>query len=179
MPGDRPIVFAGANVEGSLWVLIPKAAGTIALSVGVILLRFYSEFGEVSFFAVGFSVFIVALQVLMIVGLRFARRDEVHTTVAAKNDWLDKLAGLWLAACAFGAFFGWIAGVAAAALPEYQLPFYLLEIVLTIILPLLTMVPNVRYVSRNAAYVQIPILFFVTLLPMLVGFNALRALLQR
>src|SRR5437868_15348924 len=97
----RPIFYGGMNVEGSLWVLIPKAAVGITFSVIVILLRFWFAFGEIPMFAVGFSVFIAALQALTIVGLRFLRRDETHSTVKPRYDWVDRIGYFLLMACGF------------------------------------------------------------------------------
>lgn len=167
----------GVNVEASLWILVPKAAVGIALSMLVVLLRFWAEFGYVSMFAVGFAVFIAAFEVLLIVGLRFADRPDVQTTVKPSNDLLDHLGGWWLMACAFGAFFGWLVGNLVVLMPDQWRVVMAAKVFLTIIIPVATMIPNLRYISRNAAYVQVPILFFVTLLPILVGVGALISLI--
>jgi hypothetical protein len=171
-----PDIVDGVSVEGSLWLLIPKAATGIALSVIIILARFWFEFGEIPMFAVGFCVFVATLQILLIVGLRFVRRTEVYTIVEPRNDWIDKVGAWWLMACAFGALFGWLAGTMAVSYPEQWRIFYLLKTLLTIFLPIATMVPNLRYISRNAAYIQVPILVSVTILPILVGLGSVFAL---
>ena len=158
-------------------MLIPKAAFGIVLAVVVIFARFWFAFGEISMFAVAFAVFIVALQILMIVGLRFSRRTEAHTTVKPRDDWIDRVGSFWLLACAFGAFLGYISGIVGSVFPEQWRIFSMLEVLVTIVLPVTTMLPNVRYISRNAAFVQVPILFFVTLLPILVGIDSLIALI--
>ena len=176
-PTKRPIFYGEINVEGSLWALIPKAAVGIIVSVVIILLGFLLSFGEIPLFAGGFSIFIAALQVLTIVGLRFLRRDETHTTVKPRNDWIDRVGSFWLMACGFGAFLGWISGVLGETFPDFWRMFNVLKVIFTIVLPVTTMLPNTRYISRNAAFVQVPILVLVTLLPVLVGISAVFALL--
>jgi hypothetical protein len=166
----------GVSVEASLWILLPKAAFGIALSMVVVLLRFWGEFGYVSMFAVGFAVFIAAFEVLLIVGFRFADRPDVHTTVKARNDVFDHLGAWWLMACAFGAFFGWIVGNLAVLLPDQWRVVMVVKVFFTIVVPVATMLPNLRYITRNSAYVQVPLLFFVTLLSILVGVGALISL---
>ncbi len=169
--------FNGVSVEASLWVLVPKAAFGIALSMLVVLLKFWGEFGYVSMFAVGVAVFIAAIEVLFIVGLRFADRPDIRTTVKPVNDVFDHLGGWWLMACAFGAFFGWLVGNLVMLMPDQWRVVMAAKVFLTMIIPVATMMPNLRYISRNAAHVQIPILFFITLLPMLVGVGALISLI--
>ena len=166
-------MFGEINAEASLWVLLPKAFAGIGLSAVVVLLRFWSEFGEVSLYAFGFAAFIVVLEILIIVGLRFQNRTERHTTKPLRNNWLDKIGAWWLVACAFGAFFGWICGNLATAFPDSALFFLPAEILFTIILPVATMLPNLRYLSRNSAVIQVPILVFITFLPLLVGISSL------
>lgn len=157
---------------GTLWVLIPKAGAGILLSVVLILVRFWLEFGELPAFAFGFAAFTAALQILLIVGLRFANRTEVHPDAEARGDWLDKLGAWWLVACFLGAFFGWLCGKFGEMTPEYRNAFIVAKIFFTIVLPIVTMLPNLRYVRRNAAYVQVPLLVFVTLFPILVGIGS-------
>lgn len=170
---SKPQFFGEINTEAPLWVLLPKAFAGIALSAVVILLRFWVEFGEIPVFAFGFAAFVVVLEILIIVGLRFQNRTERHTAKGLKNDWLDKLGGWWLAACAFGAFFGWICGNLARSFPNLAIIFLTAEIIFTIILPVVTMLPNLRYISRNAAAIQVPILVFGTSLPLLIGSGSL------
>ena len=101
--GDTEMVsFNGVSVDESMWILVPKAAIGIALSMLVVLLKFWGEFGYVSMFALGVAVFIAAFEVLLIVGLRFADRPDVRTAVKTRNDVFDRFGGWWLIACAFG-----------------------------------------------------------------------------
>lgn len=166
----------GDKIGVSLWVLVPKAVVGIALSMVVVFVRFWGEFGYVPMFAVGFAVFIAAAEVLLIVGLRFAHRTDVHTTVKPRNDIFDRVGAWWLMACAFGAFFGWLVGNMVGLVPDHWRVVMVVKVFFTIIIPVATMLPNLRYVSRSSAYVQVPILVFITLLPMLVGVDALMSL---
>lgn len=170
---SKPQFFGDINTEASLWVLFPKAFVGIGLSAVVILLRFWIEFGEISVFAFGFTTFIVVLEILIIIGLRFQNRTERHTTKPLRNDWLDKIGAWWLVACAFGAFFGWTCGNLAISFPHWTMIFLTAEIIFTILLPVITMIPNLRYLSRNSAALQVPILVLVTSLPFLVGIGSL------
>jgi hypothetical protein len=165
--------FGDINAEAPLWILLPKMLAAILISAALILLRFWFYFGELSFFACGFVIFTSVLQILIIVGLRFQNRMDFHTTKSVRNNWFDKLGAWWLVACAFGAFFGWICGNLANAFPAFKMVILTAEIFFTIFLPIITMLPNLRYVGAKASVVQIPILFFVTVLPMLVGLNSL------
>lgn len=167
-----PINFAGMNTEASLWILIPIAFTEILFSCVLVLLRFWLEFGELSPLAWGCAAFFAILTILIIIGLRFQNRPEVHTTVAARGDWIDKIGAWWLMACAFGALLGWVCGQMANGFPRYRQIFLVAEIIFTIVLPFVTMLPNVRYVSRNAAYIQVPLLVLITVLPVLVGIDA-------
>jgi ABC-type polysaccharide/polyol phosphate export permease len=172
-PRRKPVIFGGMNVEASLWVLLPKAFFSILLSAVLFLIIFWLRFGELPPFAWGFALFLITMQILIITGLRFLNRPDVHTQPPARNDWIDKIGAWWLMACAFGAFFGWICGQLAVWFPDYRQFFQIAKVIFTIVLPVLTMLPNLRYISKNAAYIQVPILVLVTLLPILVGIDAL------
>ncbi len=80
----------------------------------------------------------------------------------------------WLIACAFGAFLGWVCGaVAEMMFPAHARALAWAEVFFTMLLPIATMLPNLRYVGGKVAHVQIPLLAIVTLLPILVGLGAL------
>lgn len=169
----EPTDFGGIPVEAPLWLLLPKAFSAILISDVLVLLIFWLRFGELTLFAFGFAIFLTALQILIIVGLRFQNRTDLHVTPPAKFDRLDKIGAWWLMACAFGAFFGWICLNLAAGFPAFKLAFHGANIFFSVILPVLTMLPNLRYISLKALYIQIPLLIFITFLPMLVGVSSL------
>jgi hypothetical protein len=150
----------------------------MALVAAVIAARFYFAFGTVPPFAWGFIGAVTVFQVLLIVGLRFQDRPDIQPARPLQGDWLDHLGAWWLMACAFGALLGWVSGEAGILLRSPSPLFPLGRILFAIVLPLATMLPNVRYVSRSAAFVQVPLLVGVTLLPILVGLDAIPVLLN-
>ena len=162
--------FGDLNTEASLWVLVPKAAASITLSFVMVLIIFWLEFGEIPDLAYGFGVFLVALQISMIIGLRFADRPGIDVENGVKYRWIDLIGAWWLVACAFGAFIGWVAGYLALAYPRHKEAFQITRVVFTIVIPVVTMLPNFRYIRKNAAFIQVPIIIIVTLLPVLLGF---------
>jgi hypothetical protein len=156
------------NAGGSLWVVIPQLAVSSVLTVVILLFAFWVIFDELPLFAVGFALTLVALQILMVIGLRLQRRAEFHSQNVRPGRF-DKFGGLWLFACGFGAMFGWICGSIGDGTGSIDELFYVASIIFSIVLPVLTMLPNIRYISGRVAYLQISILTFITMLPMLVG----------
>lgn len=169
----RFVIFGDMNVEAPLWLLIPKAFVSVLISAVLVLLVFRLYFDELTAFAYGFALFLSVLQILLIVGLRFVNRKDVHTTKTYQEDRFSKLGSWWIFACLFGAFFGWICGELAQSFPKFEIFFLSAKVFFTIIMPTVTMIPNIRYISRNAASIQIPLLFFVTFLPVSLGISSL------
>lgn len=172
-PKREAATLGDINAEASLWILLPKMLAAIAASTVLILLIFYLQSGELPFFAFGVAIFFAAFQILIIVGLRFYNRTETHTTKKLQNDWIDKIGAWWLMACAFGALIGWLCGRMAEYFPNYTLIFHAAKIFFTIILPVLMMLPNLRYLERQSAAIQVPLLTFITILPMFVGLSSI------
>jgi hypothetical protein len=161
--------FGDINAEASLWVLVSKAAASIVFSFVLVLIIFWLQFGEIPGLAYGFGIFLVVFQILMILGLRFADRPAIDVENRVKYRWIDLTGAWWLVACAFGAFIGWIAGYLAQGYPRHKEAFQIAKVVFTIVIPVLTMLPNFRYIRKNAAFIQVPIIIIVTLLPVLLG----------
>jgi hypothetical protein len=174
----KTVYFGEINVNAPLPVLLLKSGAGIAASVLLFLLIFWLYFGELPPFAWGFAIFLVLLQVLIILGLRLRNTTEFHAEKELRNDWLDRVGAWWLMACAFGAFFGWICGVVAPSFPAYMTAFHIARIVSTILLPVITLTPNLRYIGGRAALVQVPIAFCLTLLPVISGLGSVIALLK-
>ncbi len=59
-----------SEIGGSLWVLLPRAALSVGLSMAFIVFVFWMEFGEISTFAYGFAGVVGLFQIVMIYGLR-------------------------------------------------------------------------------------------------------------
>ena len=165
--------------DSSLWVLLPRLCFSVLISVVIVLGIFWLYFGEINGFAVGFAAFLAVLQILMAIGFRFQNRTDLHATKPVRNDFLDKIAGWWLMACAFGALFGWLCLRGAAMFPSLNIFFHAAAVFLTIVLPVATMLPNLRYLAGKIWYIQIPLLTLITLLPSLVGLHSLVLLLSK
>ena len=162
--------LGGVETDATLWVMVLQLLFSIGLSTLLILIAFWLEFGELRAFAYGFAVFLGIFQILMVFGFRFRDRAEFKVNGPARFGVLDKIAGFWLVTCAFGAFFAWISGnLGVYFFPAYRTAFYCLAAVFSIVLPVATMLPNLRYLSGKAMMVQIPLLTLVTILPVMVG----------
>lgn len=160
--------------EAPLWVMLPQLLQSIVISVGIILIVFWFTFGELSLFAFGFAAFLAVMQVLMVVGFRLQNRSDDQVAAPDKLSKLDMIGGCWLVACAFGAFFAWICGSLAPGFPGISSALYIAAAVLSIGLPVLTALPNLRYIGGKATYIQVPLIVIVTMLPVIEGCYYLR-----
>jgi hypothetical protein len=148
-----------------------KAAAWAAVVVPAL---FYLRFGEISAFGWGFTVFLVALCLLVGVGFHASARADSRThvagaedipVVAARGDWLDRVGAFWLMACAFGPFFGWaLASVFTLTAGNWRW-LYWGRVSLSVGLPLMTALPLVRYVRGRNAPLMLALLVGVTALP--------------
>ena len=154
---------------------IQFAVGAVQSAL-LIPLIFKARFGVVGDLGWGTTVFVVAWCLLAAVGLFFQKRTEFHTTVKLRGDWLDHLGAFWLVACAFGPLFGWIASNVLPVTADSWRTVYGLRVFLAAGLPLLTAVPLTRYITGKAAWVSLPMLILVTLLPISSAFNTSRDL---
>ncbi len=168
--GEEPELLLSdhLNAETSLWLVIPQLVVSSVITMAVLLLAFWVLYDELPLFAFGFAGALVALQILLVIGLRFQRREEFHSQNVSSGRF-DKLGGLWLLACGLGALLGWICGSIGDGAGSMSDLFYFASALFSIGLPVLTMLPNIRYVGGRAAYLQISILTFITMLPMLIG----------
>jgi hypothetical protein len=148
-----------------------------ALTAGVwVPLRFYEETGEVPTVAWGLTVFLVALCLLVGVGMYYGSRPEYHTRVAARGGWLDRVGAFWLVACGLGPFFGW-ALTSAFTLTEGNWRWlYWGRVGLSVVLPILTALPLLRYVGGRGAPLMLALLVCVTALPLWSAWNTMRDL---
>jgi len=145
-------------------------------SAVLIPLIFKLRFGVVGDLGWGTTVFFVAWCLLAAVGLFFQKRPEFHTTVKLRGDWLDHLGAFWLVACAFGPFFGWLAVNVLPVTAASWAAVYGLRLFLAAGLPLLTAIPLTRYITGKSAWVSLPLLVLVTLLPISSAWNTSRDL---
>jgi hypothetical protein len=134
---------------------------------------FYLRFGEVDGLGWGLTIFLTLFCWLSALGLYFLPRSEYHTPVELRNDRWDRIGAFWLVSCAFGPLCVWLLNAIVVLTPSNWRWIYLVEISLTIGLPLLTALPLFRYVRGKAALIALPILIGVTLLPIWVGLGPL------
>ena len=129
-------------------------------------LIFYLKFGSLNWFSIGFTIFLVVLCLLFAMGFFIQNKPELHTPVPMEGSLADRIGALWLVACAFGPFLGWI--ITAIPLTEASWKWqYLARVFLAVVLPVITAVPLVPYARGKAALIAIPLLLFITALPIL------------
>lgn len=139
-------------------------------------LLFYLRFGEIDGFAWGFTIFLVVFCLLVALGLYIQPRTQSHPQIRLQNNWVDRLGAFWLISCAFGPFFGWvITSIFPITLDSWQ-GLYTLRVILAVGLPVLTALPQVRYLNAKTIFVALPLLIIVTLLPFLSIINISRDL---
>ena len=134
----------GRAVRG--WRVGAVGAAGAAVMVPVL---FGLRLGTVPGFGWGVTVFFVAVCGLAAVGMYFLDRPEVHTPVPLRGDWVDRLGGFWLLACAFGPLLGWV----LTALPAFTVDnwrwFYAGRVIVSVGLPRqqagVTGLPLLRY----------------------------------
>jgi len=129
-------------------------------------LLFYLQFDRVSWFAIGFTVFLVALCLLVSLGLFAQSRSDLHTRVALRHNLADRIGAFWLMACAFGPFFGWLITALPPSTGTWKWQ-YGARVLCAVALPIITAVPLVRYARGKIALLAMLLLIGVTALPVL------------
>ena len=127
-------------------------------------LLFFLKFGSINWFSISFTVFLVVLCLLFALGLFMQNKPEYQTNVPMERSLADRIGAFWLIACAFGPFFGWI----VTAFPPTEASWkwqYLGRAFLAVILPVITAIPLVPYARDKSALIAIPLLLFITALP--------------
>ena len=158
---------ADASREDDSHLVRGYLLGAVEAAILVPLL-FYWKFGKVSWFAIGFTIFLVVLNLLVALGFFLHNRTAFHTKVAPANRIADRIGGFWLLACAFGPLLGWFISATVFPLTVGSWRWlYLARVFCAIVLPLITAVPLVRYARGKAALVALPLLLIITALPML------------
>jgi hypothetical protein len=116
-------------------------------------LLFYLRFGNVDWFAISGTIFLVVACLLFALGLHFQNKTAYHTNVPMERSFADRIGGLWLVACGLGPFFGWL--ITSFGVTESSW------------LPVITAIPLIPYAGGKAALIAVPLLIFVTALPIL------------
>lgn len=156
--------------------LIKRYLVSVPGSLIVIPLLFYIGTGQVGPLGWGLSIFLGVYCALAAAGLYFLHRPEYHSPVATRGDWVDRVGAFWLVSCAFGPFLSWVLlNVVAVTLENWRWV-YGAQVFLSIILPVMTAVPMLRYVKGKGAPIMLLILLGVTSLPVFSALPALRDL---
>jgi hypothetical protein len=172
---DLEKIFSGSdpvflNRDSRRWLL------GIVWSFLLIPAIFYLQFGVVGPLGWGLTIFLSVVCLLIAGGFHFQLRPQYHTPVAMKNDWLDRIGSLWLVVCGFGPLLGWVLiNVFTLTLANWQW-LYWARVILSIVLPVLTMLPLLRYARGPGAPIMLAILLGITALPIWSGWTTLRDL---
>ena len=151
---------------GALWAALLLPAITY-LQIG--------EIGLVGWVLIaGFEVFLL----LVALGLYLAYRPEYQTKVETRGDWLDRVGAAWLVVVAFGPLLGWtVTSTVFNVTPGSWRWLFGIRAALAVALPVLTMLPLLRYARGKAAMIALPLLIGLTALAALSGSWTLRDLL--
>jgi hypothetical protein len=147
-----------------------KAGFAAAVLVPVI---FWLRFRTVGWFGWSFTAFLVLMCELFALGLYFGAKPRFHTPVARKDDHWDSIGAFWLAACALGPFLGWIATAISPTDRTWRWQ-YGARILLAVIAPIVTALPLTRYARGRAALIAVPLLIFITALPVATAYWTVR-----
>lgn len=165
----------GVQVKGSLWLLLPKLAIGIVASTAFIFAMFWLQFGEINTFPVLISAIAAIFQVLLVIGLRHQGSFR-KIPLRKHNRVLDTIGAFWLIAVIFGSIVAWFTADLAGNFPTYAVPLHAATLIFSIVLPVVTSIPNYRYVTLTNAHVTIPMLFIVSMLPSLVAWRSVAIL---
>jgi hypothetical protein len=165
--------FFGITDEVSRRRAIRQCLLGAAESAALIPSVFYLRFRDVGPLGWGATVFFVVYFLLAAVGLYFRPRTEYHSPVPPRGDWLDRAGAFWLIGCVFGPFFGWLLTTGAFPVTRASWQWlYGLRVFLSAGVPVMLALPLTRYVRGRSAWVALPLLVCVTLLPVLSAANA-------
>ena len=161
-----------------LWLLVPRLMISLGIASAALLIAFYLYAGELSLFAVAFVIFLDVLVTVVVIGQRFVSRKDAVSNTPSPVGKFDKLGGLWLFACTFGPFVSWMIANLGKMLESMHRWSLFAAAAVSIVGPLVTMLPNIRYVNRRSSLIQLPINIVVTALAMSAGFYYLNSFLQ-
>lgn len=127
------------------------------------------RFGVVDGFAWGLTTFLATLCALFAVGLWAVDKPHLHNALPLRNGAIgrvvDRVGGLWLVACAFGPLLSWAIGQVVPLGATSWRAVLATQLVLCVGLPVVTMLPNVRYARGGARWLAAGLLVGVTALP--------------
>jgi hypothetical protein len=159
------------NRRGARAFLIGAAQAAV-----VIPALFYLVAGEVNAFALSVTGFFVVLCLLAALGYSTPGAPPGRTQAGARAGAFGRVGSLWLVACAFGPFFGWLVTAASVLTEENWRWRYCVRVSLCAGLPVLCALPLSRYVRGSRWHVALLLLLGVTALAAWSGLNTLRDL---
>ena len=164
--------FFGVTDDASRRRAIRKCLISVVGFTVLIPSVFYLRFRDIGPLGWGTTIFFDTYCLLSAIGLYFQPRTEYHSPVPLRGDWLDRVGAFWLVGCAFGPFFGWIVttGTFPITLTSWRW-LYGLRVFLAAGVPIVLALPLTRYVRGKSAWVALPLLVGVTLLPVSSAMN--------
>lgn len=172
----RSSILSGVSANADLWVVIPRLAVGISASTGFLILLFWLQFGSVTSYIFLIALLFALFQVLLVIGLR--HQKTFYPTVPKMAGALDRIGAFWLMAVFFGAIVAWFTGDRAVNYPDHAVLLHSLTVFFAIVLPVATSIPNYRYVTAQNAYISVPLLAVVSLLPSIVAWRSAAFLLN-
>lgn len=146
--------------------------GALAIALGVPAL-FWLRFGTVN----GYALAVTAFLLLLVLGIEFIPRLNQKyggelSELKVEPKWYDKLGVVWLLAIPFAPFFGWAQQALAELGPNNYRAILGVRAFLTVVVPVVTMLPLLRYVRGRASAYALLILFTGTAFPISTGYVA-------
>ena len=158
--------FFGAGTSRSSLERTARRMWWAALCAAVAVpLMFWMYFGEVGPLGWGVTTFFVAYCAVAGVGLYFLPRPEYHTTVELKEGVSARIGAFWMVACTIGPLIGWIATETLPLTSGSWRWLYGFRGVVAGLVPVITMLPLVRYARGRSALIALPLLLCITALP--------------
>jgi len=165
--GESPEGGKRKNRRSVLAFLIAAAQAAVLIPI-----LFYLQFGKVDAFALSFTAFVVVL--CLLVALGFSVPDKASQTHAdASAGALGRVGSFWLAACAFGPFFGWLVTEGFTLTEANWRWRYVVRLLLCAGLPVVCALPLLRYARGRRWHVALLLLLGVTSLAAWSGLNTL------
>jgi hypothetical protein len=163
--------FFGIQSEAARRQHIRQLLLAAGLCAGLVPALFYWQFGHVGGFGWAVTTFFVGYCLLAAVGLYVWPQREYHTAVFLRGDWVDWIGAFWLVSCVFGPLLGWMITAVFPITAVSWRWLYGLRLLLAAGLPLITALPNSRYLRGRAVWIALPLLAVITSLPLLTVVN--------
>ena len=146
--------------------------GVLAIAL-VVPGLFWLRFGTVNGYALAFTAFLL----LLVFGIEFVPKlnqkyGQELSQLTVEPRWYDRLGVVWLLAIPFAPFVGWVEQNFAELAPGNYRAVLGARALLTVVIPLVCMLPLLRYVRGRASAYALLILFLGTAFPISTGYAA-------